>query len=98
MHQIMHDWPDATCQQILESIKPALRAGSRILLNEMVVTSTNATMNNTTYDLIMMACCGGREREEEAWYKLVESVGLEIKKVWSSPLATEAVLEVGLPA
>lgn len=70
---------------------------SRILINEMVIPPTGANMNNTAYDLIMMAMFSARERSERAWRQLVESAGMEVVKIWSSAVAVESVIEVALP-
>lgn len=34
MRCILHDWPDSSCVDILRALIPALKSGSRILLNE----------------------------------------------------------------
>ena len=98
LHQILHDWPDEQCRQILRCLKPALLAdaGSRILINEMVVPPTGASMNNTAYDLIMMSMFSASERGEQSWHDLITSVGLKIVKIWTSSLAVESVIEVAL--
>lgn len=69
---------------------------SRILINEMVVSSTGATMNHTSYDMIMLAMSSGRERDEKMWRAFIESADLDIVKIWTSPLAVDAVIECQL--
>ncbi|KAL9080896.1 MAG: hypothetical protein Q9159_007474 [Coniocarpon cinnabarinum] len=98
LHQILHDWPEEQCRAILANLKPALAPdkSSRILINEMVVPSTGASLNNTAYDLIMMSMFSASERGEKTWRDLITSVGLRVNKIWTSPLAIESVIEVAL--
>ena len=98
LHQILHDWPDEQCRQILRCLKPALLAdaGSRILINEMVVPPTGASMNNSAYDLIMMAMSSASARGERGWRDLISSAGLKVVKIWTSSLAVESVIEFTL--
>ena len=41
-HQIMHDYSDETCRNILQQIKPAMGHKSKILINELVLTCVAA--------------------------------------------------------
>ena len=36
-------------------------------------------------DLNMMAIAGGMERTKQQWINLLESVGLQVVKIWESP-------------
>lgn len=98
LHQILHDWPEEQCRQILACLKPALAANknSRILVNEMVVPPTGASMNNTAYDLIMMSMFSAAERSEKTWLDLIASTGLNVVKIWTSPIAIESVIEIDM--
>lgn len=69
---------------------------SSLLINEIVVPSQGATQAVTCFDLIMMCCACGRERDEEAWTRLIEAADLKITKIWASPSAIESVIEVKL--
>lgn len=98
MHQILHDWADEPARRILEGVKGAMRRGrgrgsSRVLINEMVVPLTGASMHNTTLDFIMMGTNAARERDETAWVGLVESAGLKVVKIWRSEGAVDGVIE-----
>ena len=69
---------------------------SRILINEMVVPEKGASMDNTAFDMIMMAMFSARERGERKWRELIAGAGLKLVKFWSSPLAVESVIEIAL--
>ena len=95
LHHVLHDWSDEDCRIILENIKPALKQDeSMVLLNELLIPDTDSERSATALDLIMMATNCGRERSERAWRDLIESAGLRVVKVWSSPASVESVLQV----
>ena len=54
---------------------------SAILLEEMVLPDTNVAWQAAQIDLEMMCAFGSRERTEEQWVALLDSVGLRIEKV-----------------
>lgn len=97
MHSITHDWPDEDVRKILSSIKPAMKPGySRILIYDNVIADVGADVQTTSFDLIMMAGQGGKERTEEQFEALFRSVGLRTVKVWTSDVAAESLIEVAL--
>jgi hypothetical protein len=87
IHSVLHDWSDDKCHQILRHLKDAMtRRFSRILIDDTVIAEKNADMLETGSDLLMMASCGGKERSENQWRELVESVqGLKVKRVVKYP-------------
>lgn len=96
-HMIMHDWPDDACIRILRETAKAMKPGySKLLINDMVIPSTNAPLIMTPFDLTMMAHHSGIERSERQWRALVPRAGLEIVRVWPS-LSGEGIIEVMLP-
>lgn len=95
---MLHDWPDASCVEILSNLKPALEKGySKILINEIVVPDVNAHWFATSVDFIMMACHASQERREKHWRALIESVGgLKLSKIWDCGGAPEKLIEIEL--
>lgn len=86
MYFIFRSWTDAQCRLILQNLMPAMKAGySKILLNEPVLPNINCGSWFATADLNMMSVCAGMERIRKHWIDLLQSVGLEVVRIWSSP-------------
>lgn len=96
-HQIMHDYSDETCRNILQQIKPAMGPKSKILINELVLPNQGAHWLTTALDLGIMTCVAARERTEEEFKALFASVGLELAGIWKHPEGYDSVMEVALP-
>lgn len=96
-HQILHDYSDDTCCQILQQIIPAMKAGtSKILINELVLPDQNAHWLTTSLDLALMTCLAARERTEREFRDLFESVGLVVQGIWKHPQGFDSVIELTL--
>ena len=53
MHRILHDWPDAKCQEILAHLKSAMAKGySKLLINENMIFDKGATLMEISLDLL----------------------------------------------
>ena len=75
---IFHDWPDATCHQILKNTLPALTNNySRIAIVDQVLPNIGAPAISSLMDLTMMTF-GGSERTERQWRQLIEAIGLSV--------------------
>ncbi|EUC41460.1 hypothetical protein COCMIDRAFT_40378 [Bipolaris oryzae ATCC 44560] len=79
LRNILHDWPDQVCYNILSQIKEVLAPDSVILLDELVIHDEGAHWYGASFDLLMMANYGARERSLNEWDRLLETVGLERK-------------------
>lgn len=55
---------------------------SRLLISEFVLPDTGAALLPASLDFLMMTLMGGIERTESQWRSLLDSVGLEIVKIW----------------
>lgn len=98
LHSILHDWNDEEAIRILKALKPAMdRASSKVLLHEIIIPPTNASMNVTTFDFIMMTLGSAKERTEEEWHGLIARAGLEVVKIWRSEAVVEGIIECKLP-
>ena len=94
IHRVLHDWPDNKCRDILARLKDAMRPGySKLLIKEHVICSTGASWHGTCVDLTLWAMLGARERSEEDWQELLESVGLRILKIWTPVDGLESLIE-----
>ncbi|KAL4794686.1 S-adenosyl-L-methionine-dependent methyltransferase [Aspergillus venezuelensis] len=97
LHSILHNWTDESCKVILEMTKGAMKRGySKLLIHEHVVPDTSLHPHTTSFDLIMMALFGAKERTEAEWRAILESAGYKIVNIWRSELAVQAVIEAEL--
>lgn len=70
---------------------------SRILIADMVLPDIGCNRDLASQDVNMMSL-GGMERSETQWKQLLESSGLEMRKVWSNEDGPKhAIVEAALP-
>jgi hypothetical protein len=93
---ILHDWPDKQAKVILKNIRDAMAPDSVLLLDEPLLPERDVPFLPAVMDLIMMSQFSSLERTEVQFRELLDSVGLELVKVWKSPstLSGQSVLEV----
>ncbi|KAI1114290.1 S-adenosyl-L-methionine-dependent methyltransferase [Nemania sp. NC0429] len=82
MRNILHDWPDSKCVEILKNIKSAMAKDSRILIDEMVLPERGASWRATQSDLLVSTCFASTERSRADWDSLLGKAGLTVSKVW----------------
>jgi hypothetical protein len=75
LSQIVHGWPDAGAARILRS---CAEAAPRILLVEGVLPE-RPSAGDASFDLFMLTLTGGRQRTEDEFRRLAESVDLELR-------------------
>ncbi|KAL4875481.1 S-adenosyl-L-methionine-dependent methyltransferase [Aspergillus karnatakaensis] len=94
LHSILHDWPDEKAAEILRMIVPAMKRGySKLLVHDHVFSEGELSVHETTFDLNMMAVLAGKERTEGEWRALLNSVGLQVVRVWRMEGVYHGVLE-----
>lgn len=97
LHSVLHNWNDDDCVRILQNLVPAMKAGySRILVNEIVVSDTHASLLSTSMDGIVLVLGAMRERTEAEWRNIFQRAGLHVTGIWSYPGASEFLLETEL--
>jgi hypothetical protein len=97
MHGVIHDWSDEPARQILKHLKDAMTPGySKLLVHDHVLPEIRPHPQATAYDLTMMVKVSALERTESMWHSLLGSVGFKVVKIWSSPVATQSVIEAEL--
>lgn len=82
MRNVLHDWTNVQCMQILKGIVDAMSEELVILIDEMVLPNSRANWLATQLDLAMLTCLAVREMTEDQWYMLVASAGLKIEKIY----------------
>jgi demethylsterigmatocystin 6-O-methyltransferase len=83
LSNILHDYPDDRCIQILQHLKDAMDTNSVILIKELVLPTTKALSYAVQIDIAMMIAVAAMERTEKQWHSLVDRAGLKIKKITS---------------
>jgi hypothetical protein len=95
LKNVLHDWDDATCQRILQTVRRSMTADSRLLIVELLVERNQAEGLGPLSDLQMMVVCdNGRERSQADFEQLLQASGFRLQRIFAGP--TIAVLE-GLP-
>ncbi|KAI2628620.1 putative O-methyltransferase [Hypoxylon sp. NC1633] len=94
---IFHDKPDEIATRILRNIVPAMKKGySKLLICDVVIPPTGASIHQAALDLNMMAIFSAHERTKAMWKKLLHEAGFDIIKVWKDPHNHEAMIEAEL--
>jgi hypothetical protein len=82
LSRILHDWDDERCEEILRNCRSAMSADSRLLIVERLIPAPNTPSLACEFDVHMMVVApGGRERDVEAYTRLLSSTGLTLRSV-----------------
>lgn len=81
MRNIMHDWPDDKCVEILQRLREACADDSMILIDDMVLPDQGASWKQAQKDIQMMAAVAAMERSVTQWKDLLARAGLKIDQV-----------------
>lgn len=81
MRNILHDWSDNKCCEILRNIKDAMKPDSVLIVDDIVVSAQNTSWKQFNCDIIMMACLAGEERTQKHFQSLFASAGLKLRSV-----------------
>lgn len=96
LSHVLHDWDDETCTRMLQNVRAAMAAPSRLLVHEIVVAEGgNEWSQDRLTDLEMMTMLPGRERTRAEFDSLFQQCGLQLKRVIATA-AAESVIEVAL--
>jgi hypothetical protein len=83
LKQIIHDWDDAECIQILSHCREAMNPGGRVLVaEEVIVPGKKIPSMAALIDLQLQFLSPGGKRSEAEHRALFESSGLRLKQVW----------------
>lgn len=95
---VFHDWSDEQCQKTLQNVKPALKKGySRLVINDIILPTTGASLLQAGMDINMMVTLGGIERTEDQWTELLAKKGFKILNTMVSPRGdVEGIIEAEL--
>ncbi len=79
LSNILHDWEDSRCQQILANCRKAMHAGSRLVVLEAVVPEGPSPI--LLVDMQMLVVTGGVQRTEREFRALIEPAGFEVTRL-----------------
>jgi hypothetical protein len=79
--EILHDWPDRDCREILAAIRRAAEPGATLLVLEEILADRGHDPDGHTLDVIMLAITGGRERTIEELDALFAATGFSNGRV-----------------
>ncbi len=97
MRNIMHNWGDEPCQQILTNIVSRMPNNARVLVMEQPLPDSEEELNDCVqywgvspawWDMLMFMWYGGAERNTEGFKALYKTAGLELTNVMHGELGT----------
>ncbi|MCL4488195.1 MAG: hypothetical protein M1570_08705 [Chloroflexi bacterium] len=91
---VLHDWSDEKCQIILSHCRQAMQPTSRLLVIDRVI-ATPTDFIDSFFDLHMQVMQGGRERTENEFSSLLQSVGMKLNKIIPTK-APQKIIEASL--
>jgi hypothetical protein len=72
--------------EILKQVVEAMTPGySKLLIHEMIVPDTGASLTHAMLDMTMMCSNGGMERTAQDWRQLILKAGLDVVDIWPGP-------------
>ena len=89
--EILHDWPDERCVEILRAVRRAARDTSRLLVVEGILDEGLAEPRGRTLDLVMLTVTGGRERTSAEMAALFARGGFRLDRVLDTVSAMRVV-------
>ena len=85
MHNVLHNWPNDSAEEILKNVGSSMEKGySKLLIHESLISSIKPLARVTMSDLTMMACLAAKERTEGDWNQLIKNSGLRVVKIWET--------------
>ena len=77
LKDVLHDWDDGACTQILSTVRATMPAGARLVLVEDLQERNEPSPTASLTDLQMLTQCdGGRQRSADELRRLLEAAGL----------------------
>jgi hypothetical protein len=87
LKDVLHDWDDARCHQILANVRRAARAGTSLLIVESLFETTEVHEEKAVFDMQMMTLnSGGQQRTVEQFRGLLAASGFRLDR--TRPITT----------
>jgi hypothetical protein len=83
LKQVLHDWGDEACIDILRTIRAAVSPQARVLIVDRMLPElvSDADTQTLLVDVLMMVVTGGRERTEAEFRRLLHAAGFELTRI-----------------
>jgi hypothetical protein len=83
LKQVLHDWDDAACVEILRTVRAAASPQARVLIVDRMLPElvSDADTQTLLVDVLMMVVTGGRERTEAEFRGLLDSAAFEATRI-----------------
>lgn len=91
LSQILHDWDDERCIEILKQCRRAIRPDGRLLVIELVLPEGQEPFFGKWLDLHMLVLLGARERTAVEYNALFHEAGFDLAKVAAMPAGPSVV-------
>jgi hypothetical protein len=78
LSNIMHDWDDEHCIQILGNCRRAMQKGAKLLVIDVVLPDKDPPFTLAALDLQMMVVVGGKQRTESEMRDILEWTGFRL--------------------
>lgn len=89
---ILHDWNDADCIRILQSIRTAIPAHGVLVILENVIPAGNEPHLGKVIDMIMMTILNGTERTRSEYAALLDEAGFTLDDVIATQAPTSLIV------
>jgi hypothetical protein len=97
LKDVLHDWDDARCLQVLRNVRAAAAPGARALVAELVVEPDTVSGPGPFVDLHMMTISGeGKQRSRAELAALFASSGFRLERVIATPVLVDVVEGVAI--
>ena len=84
LHEVLHDWDDAHCAELLGAVRRAMPSGSRLLIIEVELAEDGPRWPKLL-DVLMLAVFGARQRTNDEYRALLTASEFEITGQTSTP-------------
>ncbi|EEP82795.1 predicted protein [Uncinocarpus reesii 1704] len=92
LRYVMHLWQDDKCVEVLKALIPALGPQSRILIDEVVVPSSEVPWQAACQSILMATTLAGAERTLAEWMRLLDAAGLKIIDIFTYDSNLQSVI------
>ncbi|HWM07612.1 MAG TPA: methyltransferase [Actinophytocola sp.] len=82
---VLHDWNDDQCVQILENCRRAMNPGGRLLAVDTVIPPGNDPHFGKALDMLMLILVPGQGRTQPEFERLIERAGFRVTQVIPTP-------------
>jgi hypothetical protein len=89
LKNIFHDWDDAFCSRILQTLKKTIQPGQKVLVIEQLVEHNSSLGVGPASDAQMMVVCsGGKERSQAEIQELLLQNGFRLGRTFHHPIVS----------